>query len=369
MKITVYRQKISGGRISYSLKVAKGNFRTFEKIQGASLVVKASDRNAVREAERIAEQARVERQAGIFNGTSKTSLVEYVRNESKRKGKRSAETFRQAATHLEAFEKLTRQRLIIEDLTPRELQSFVEYLTAKGLRASSVTTYFKRIETAIRAAMYLDELISFNPCVKVKLPKVQQSDCQPLNGKQLHCIELLTVAERATRSRAMSKNILSQNEARTRDAFIFACYGDGARLGDVQTLGASNIDGDMIRYTQAKTGKVQRVVLTDKAAEILERYKPLAAKNIFGIGTKQQVNKHLKIIAQAAGLEINLHFHLARYTALFLMKRANVPLDVARDMLRHSSTRITEKHYERFDESRMRTAVGLLNSLSRSSMD
>jgi site-specific recombinase XerD len=85
------------------------------------------------------------------------------------------------------------------------------------------------------------------------------------------------------------------------------------------------------------------VPLLSPALAILDKYKDHPAANqrqeIFPYTFNQEVNRQLKLIAEAAGIKKHLTFHLARHTFDTLLLMNGVPIETIKKLLGH--TKIT----------------------------
>jgi len=156
----------------------------------------------------------------------------------------------------------------------------------------------------------------------------------------------------------------------TRNYFMFSFFNAGIRFGDLCCLRWSNIQRNLLRYKMNKTGKEKEEVLTPQSKKILNHYRDPEAdpedyifpilkrryKNDNSLKCKQEissrnvlVNKDLKDIAEMAGVEVNLSFHVSRHSyALYLLENGADISDISK-ALGHSSIQQTET-YLRSDE-------------------
>ncbi len=109
-----------------------------------------------------------------------------------------------------------------------------------------------------------------------------------------------------------------------RDVFLFACY-TGISYRDVYNLREKNIavmnGHPWLLFRRQKTDTLSQVYLLDKAIAILDKYlyeRPYDGR-LLPVYSNQVINRDLKKIAEACGIEKCLTFHLARHT--FATKR------------------------------------------------
>jgi site-specific recombinase XerD len=138
---------------------------------------------------------------------------------------------------------------------------------------------------------------------------------------------------------------------RKRDIFLFACY-TGLAYVDLQQLNSSHLIKETdnswyIRKPRQKTGQDSIIPLLPAAIRILEKYS--VANDIANfhwfVSTNQKMNRGLKFIAKRAGIEKDLHMHLARHTFATTVTLANgVPIETVSKMLGHANIKQTQ-HY------------------------
>ena len=169
-----------------------------------------------------------------------------------------------------------------------------------------------------------------------------------------------------------------------RNAFFFSYYCAGIRVGDLLQLRWSNINEGRLQYQMGKNHKPKNVLLVEPALQILEQYKhegqrsadyifpylnsraryakaiTQEQKDSMPVELKEElfnelwrknalINKYLKQIAQIAGIEKPLSFHVSRHTFAQQAKRAGTDNAILKGMLNHSSLKVTERYMGEFD--------------------
>ena len=76
--------------------------------------------------------------------------------------------------------------------------------------------------------------------------------------------------------------------------------------------------------------------------------------------SNQKTNAYLKEIGDCAGIKKNLHFHLARHTALTMMLSNGVPIEIVAKIAGHTNIRQTQ-HYAKVAEQRVLAYASNLN--------
>lgn len=172
-----------------------------------------------------------------------------------------------------------------------------------------------------------------------------------------------------------------------RNYFLFSFYCAGIRAGDVIQLRWCNITSDgRLHYQMGKNHKVRDLILVPQAKEILALYyKPEAKQTdyIFPLldPTEQYakaitqedkdtmpselkiklftqvsaknayVNKYLNQLAELAGIEKKISFRLARHSFAKVAKQRGTDNAALKDLMAHSSIKITEGYMGSFDTS------------------
>ncbi|REH01004.1 site-specific integrase [Flavobacterium aquicola] len=138
-----------------------------------------------------------------------------------------------------------------------------------------------------------------------------------------------------------------------RDIFVFQCYTGLAYIDAYQLKNADikdGVDGNQwIMSERQKTNSSTNVPLLPKALNIIEKYKehPLCLKRgtILPVVSNQKMNAYLKEIAVLCGFPFTLNTHMARRTfGSTITLNNNVPINVVKEMLGHSSVKQTESY-------------------------
>ena len=158
--------------------------------------------------------------------------------------------------------------------------------------------------------------------------------------------------------------------------FILLALNTGCRRGELLGLEWTRIDLEArLIYLEAihqKNGRRGSVPLNDDAHRaILERAR-FRAKHcpespwVFcdTAGNRiQSIKRSFGTACRRAGIE-DFHIHDLRHTCAAWLVQAGVPLLQVRDLLRHSTVKMTER-YAHLSPDNVRTAVAVLNGLSR----
>ncbi|KAA6344838.1 hypothetical protein EZS27_007556 [termite gut metagenome] len=136
-----------------------------------------------------------------------------------------------------------------------------------------------------------------------------------------------------------------------RDMFLFSTF-TGIAYADLRNLRYENIqrqaDGSLwIVLNRQKTGTASCIPLLDIPVRILEKYKntAFAGENgiVFKLRTLENTDIQLKKIAQAAGIDKRLTFHMSRHTfATTVCLSQGVPIETLSQMLGHQDITTTQ---------------------------
>lgn len=150
-----------------------------------------------------------------------------------------------------------------------------------------------------------------------------------------------------------------------RDMFIFAAYTGGLRISDVLQLRWSNFDGSHLHIVIAKTGAQVSIKVPNKGLNVISRYKSERSnKDIFIFpmlrptlnindpvaldaaitSATTRINKNLKTLANMAGIEKRLSFHISRHSFAVLALRKGISIDKVSKLMAHSAIRETQTY-------------------------
>lgn len=198
----------------------------------------------------------------------------------------------------------------------------------KKITLDSAAGYMKILRTYIHDAI-AHGIIDSDPSAGISVKRSENKNVKWLTENELHTIEAATMPNGSL--------------TRVRDLFIFMCY-TGLAYSDAMSFKKGKIEEEenlqFIRGQRIKTGEEYIVLLLPKVKAILEKYD-------YDIPhySNQQLNKRLKDVAQAAGIDKRITSHYARHTAAMLFLNKGIRLETVARILGHSSTRITQAVY------------------------
>ncbi|WP_316831616.1 site-specific integrase [Pedobacter aquatilis] len=140
-----------------------------------------------------------------------------------------------------------------------------------------------------------------------------------------------------------------------RDMFLFSCY-TGLSFIEISRFSLKDVQVDLngdhwLEMVRQKTMNITElkfnVLLLPEALQLIEDYKEDMLHDdrttVFPCPTNQHTNRSLKRIAELAGIEKHLTFHVARHTfATTITLENGVSIESVAHMLGHTSTRTTQ---------------------------
>lgn len=273
--------------------------------------------------------------------------------------------------------------LTFAEITPSFLSKFEMYLHSlynerepdKKLHPNTIQVIFNIFKTIVKRAIEVEGLMKpeMNPFfsynykgVKTIKEKLDESEIKLINDLDLEENSLIW---------------------HCRNYFLFSFYCAGIRAGDLIQLRWCNITSEgRLHYQMGKNHKERDLVLVSQAKDILSFYynddfkqtdyifplldasepyakaitqeqkdtmpTELRVKLFNQISAKNAlINKYLKKIATLAGIEKNISLHISRHSFAKVAKQKGTDNTKLKDLLAHSSVKITEGYMGSFDTS------------------
>lgn len=276
-----------------------------------------------------------------YRNNSSMSFINYVdkrieeRNDIRESTKRS---HRKLVNSLDEFGRI----IDFDDLTRANIADYYDWLLGRDIpkfdkdgnectvkmSQASAWSYMKVLRTYIHDAMRHD-LIERDPSIGIKVKRRETGDIRWLTNKEVDMIE--------------KAKMPSGSLSRVRDLFIFMCY-SGLAYADTMDFKQDKIEEEddmrFIRGRRIKTGEEYIVLMLPQVEKILEKYEYKLPHY-----TNQQLNKRLKELAKAAGIDKPISCHWARHTAAMMFLNNGIRLETVARILGHGSTRITQAIY------------------------
>lgn len=259
--------------------------------------------------------------------------------------------------------------IMFQDITPVFLAKYEKYLqTKQNLKINTIHKHLKFLRKIFNDALRLDKIeYQHNPFTKYKL-KLEKTSRSFLSDDEFKAIENVETTP-------------GQKLDLHKKMFIFAAYTGGLRVSDVLKLRWQNFDGIHINITIHKTKSQLSIKLPNKAIEIISEYQaknnkptdfifpmlpndidlnnPQISYNQISSATAY-VNKNLKILAEKAGLDKPLSFHISRHTWATKALRKGMSIDKVSKLMGHAQIRETQI-YAKIVNSELDKAMDLFN--------
>ncbi len=255
-------------------------------------------------------------------------------------------------THLDIY---------FHDIDNDFLKRYEIWLRKKGLAENTIGIRFRTLRAIYNYAIESDAAkIEYYPFKKYKVAKLQEETAK----RSLSKGDIERILNFKSSNRYMRFPI---------DIFAFTFYCGGINFIDIANLTVDNIIEGKLIYKRHKTSKLIKIPLQPQAIELINKYHSKENKYLFPIlsdfhKTEIQkanrihkvitnVNKRLKEIGTALGLSLTLTTYVARHSQATVMKRAGVSTAVIREIMGHSSERITQIYLDSFDNEQINEAM------------
>lgn len=223
----------------------------------------------------------------------------------------------------------------VADVTNNDIVMFRQHLINQyHYENETLVGYMKKLKSIFEWGV-MNEKLNRNPFLDIKISR-KTKDVIALTDDELNKIEQL---------------IFSMDRLNNvKDCFLFSCY-TGLSYCDLCTLTKDDIKvhGDIhfISRKRTKTDVQYIIPLSAKAMQLLEKH-----NYQLPYISNAKTNAYLKEIGDCAGIKKNLHFHLARHTALTLMLSNGIPIEIVSKIAGHTNIRQTQ-HYAKVVEQRV----------------
>lgn len=241
---------------------------------------------------------------------------------------------------------------------------FIKFLEFKGL-SNKITTKQITKDLAKKFREYLDKNLNgetphnyFSKFIKLCN---DATDARVFKVSPCHKIK-------NTRPEGLKKDILSMDEiqvlkeancqnSEVKKAFLLSIY-TGLRWIDVKTLKWKNIDKDVIRLFQSKTGREVVIYMNDYAMSLLsERGK--RDELVFTLPSHSMALRVIKTLTENAGIDKHITWHSARHSYAVVLLTNKTDIKTVSSLLGHTTLKHTEKYTRVVDELKKQAAKSL----------
>ncbi len=168
---------------------------------------------------------------------------------------------------------------------------------------------------------------------------------------------------------------------KVRDIYVFNCF-TGLRYDDLRSLDETNVQGEILKFTQSKTGEVNEVYLNDVARAILAKYENKFI-SLLDVPTNQAYNRGLKEAFKKAGFTDDVLLerfrngkrervvkkeyevftaHTARHTFARILIEAGADIKLVQENLGQKDIKSTMIYAKMFASTKHQRTKDLLNS-------
>jgi len=221
------------------------------------------------------------------------------------------------------------------------VELYIRGLGDAGLMDSSINTMMHAVRGYFRFA-HVDGLISADPAVYARLPKVQRDESRTQGLDRLELIRFLQVAQTLTVHHGALAYLLGINALRASEAAA-------VRIEDY----ADTLRGHRVLHLVGKGNRPATMPVTVPVLRVLEACRgqrtsgPLVLRPVSGKPIdRRDVYRMVTRIAKTAQTPRHISPHSLRHAAITNALDAGVPLRDAQILARHADPRTTE-HYDR----------------------
>ena len=241
------------------------------------------------------------------------------------------------------------------------LKRYELFLRGKRLAENTIGIRFRTLRAIYNVAMEEDAV---------------SQDCYPFKKFKVSRLHEETV--KRSLSKADVERVLAYKSTNRYmrfpiDIFAFTYYCGGINFIDIAHLTPANLIEDKLVYKRHKTGKLIKIPLQPQALELIKKYHRKESPYLFPILSSfhkteiqksnrihkviAKVNQRLKEIGEALDLPLTLTTYVARHSQATVMKKAGVSTAVIREIMGHSSERVTQIYLDSFDNEQIDEAM------------
>lgn len=369
MRVHLRQRRQKNGKISLYLEIYKGYLKTNNKTKAirdyeylnlylynkpSGFIQKKHNKEILQLAKTIKAQKEIDIQNGKYGFSSKSKqnsdFLKYFQKltNDRFQSKGNYGNWNSVLKHLKDF---TSNRIIFKDIDEKFCEEFKDFLVNTALKkngekllTSSISSYYNKFKASLKKAIE-DKIITYNPSINIKLPKIIENKRQFLTLEELQS--------------------LYNTECRypvLKRAFLFSCL-TGLRKGDILDLKWSDLnsteDGVKITHYQEKTDSLEYLDINHQAVELIGNKEGDDDLVFKGLKFSTYVNTALMLWVMKAGITKHITFHCARHTYATLLLTYDVGLFTVSKLLGHKNVKTTQI-YAKIIDKKKREAVNKL---------
>ena len=252
---------------------------------------------------------------------------------------------------------------VLGDLKRSDVRRYIEHRKSQGIANATINREVGLLSSAINHARREWDWDVPNPAERMRL---SEGDGRKRFATVAEVAALIDVAEMHKRAPYLAD-------------LIRVAVNTGCRRGELLGLRWSQVDleGGVIRLegSDTKNGKPRRVPLNQQALKAVvtrERYRAVNCPESLWVFCRKSGERNISIqssweaVVQEAGLE-DFRFHDLRHTCGSWLVQSGVPLADVKEVLGHSTIRMTERYAHNAPEN-CRAAVDRLDALSQNGL-
>lgn len=251
--------------------------------------------------------------------------------------------------------------ICFSDIDVSFLRRYETWLRKQGLAENTIGIRFRTLRAIYNLAMEEDIVDSADyPFKKYKVARLHEDTAKRSLSKE----DIDRILAYKSTNRYMRFPI---------DIFAFTYYCGGINFIDIANLTPAHIIEGKLVYKRHKTSKLIKIPLQPQAVELIKKYQRKDSPYLFPILSDfheteiqksnrihkviSKVNKRLKEIGEELGLPLTLTTYVARHSQATVMKKAGVSTAVIREIMGHSSERVTQIYLDSFDNEQIDNAM------------
>lgn len=241
------------------------------------------------------------------------------------------------------------------------LRRYETWLRKRGVAENTIGIHFRSLRAIYNIAIEQDAVKAENyPFKKYKVSRLHEDTAK----RSLSKSDVERILAYKSTNRYMRFPI---------DIFAFTYYCGGINFIDIANLTTANIIEGKLIYKRHKTSKLIKIPLQPQAIDLIKKYQRKDSPYLFPILSDfheteiqkcnrihkviSKVNKRLKEIGEELGLPLTLTTYVARHSQATVMKKAGVSTAVIREIMGHSSERVTQIYLDSFDNEQIDNAM------------
>lgn len=285
----------------------------------------------------------------------------------------SADAYQSSLSSLKLF----KPKLTFKEITVDFLEAYEAWFLGRGRSISTVGIYLRPLRAVMNEAI-ADGIIS-------------RENNYPF-GKRQYQIPASKNIKKALSIEELSKffqfNPLPRTwQEKARDFFIFSYLCNGINMKDICLLKNSDLQGEFIRYTRAKTQYTHRIsstkisiYISPESQAIIDRWRntdkrpeaylfPILSQGMSAAEQMvcfkqftQNVNKNIRKIAAILEIDKHITTYFARHSFATVLRRGGASTEMISESLGHSNIRTTTAYLDSFEDDKRKEIAAVLTN-------